>query len=61
MVFIGFFWVKKAIEWSKYNYDLILTVGFSFGENLTVGSSSSRLDQSSAVGSSLDLISGRWI
>ena len=38
-VFIEFFGVKIAIELSKNRCDLILTVGFDFGSNLTVGSS----------------------
>ena len=38
-VFIEFFGVKIAIELSKNRCDLILTVVFDFGSNLTVGSS----------------------
>ena len=38
-VFIEFFGVKIAIGLSKNHCDLILTVGFDFGSNLTVGSS----------------------
>ena len=43
-VFIDFFffWVKQAIGWSKSICNLILTVGFNFGENLTVISSLNR-------------------
>ena len=38
-VFIEFFRVKIAIGLLKNHCDLILTVGFYFGSNLTVGSS----------------------
>ena len=36
-VLIEFFGVKIAIGLSKNHYDLILTVGFDFGSNLTIG------------------------
>ena len=49
-----FFWGQKAIGWSKYICNLILTVGFNFGENMTVRSSLNRWDQSITVGSSRD-------
>ena len=48
--FFFFFCVKQAIEWSKYICNLILNVGFNFGENLTVKSSLNRWDQSITVG-----------
>ena len=51
-VFIDFFRVKQAIGWSKYISNLILTIGFNFGENLIVRSSLNRWDQSIIVGSS---------
>ena len=35
-VFIDFFGGHKAIGWSKYICNLIITVGFNFGENMTV-------------------------
>ena len=38
-VFIEFFGVKIAIGLSKNYCDLILTVGFDFDSNMTVGSS----------------------
>ena len=38
-VFIEFFGVKIVIGLSKNHCDLIRTVGFDFGSNLTVGSS----------------------
>ena len=37
-VFIKIFGVKIAIGLSKNRCDLLLTVGFDFGSNLTVGS-----------------------
>ena len=37
-VFIEFFGVKIVIGLLKNHCDLILTVGFDFGSNLTVGS-----------------------
>ena len=49
-VFIDFFRVKQAIGWSKCLCNLILTVGFKFGENLNVRSSLNRWDQSITVG-----------
>ena len=42
-VFIEFFGVKIAIGMSKNHCDLILTVGFDFGSNMTFGSSYIRL------------------
>ena len=61
-VFINFFFrVKQAIRWSKYLCNLILAIGFNFGENLTIRSSLSRWDQSITVGSSQDFKSSRWI
>ena len=38
-VFIEFFGVKIVIVLSKNHCDLILTVGFDFGSNLTIESS----------------------
>ena len=58
-VFIDFFGVKQAIGWSKYLCNLILAVGFNFGENLTVKSFLNCWDQSITVGSSQDFKSGR--
>ena len=56
-IFLG----QKAIGWSKYICNLILTVGFNFGENLTFRSSLNHWDQSITVGSSQDFKSDRWI
>ena len=50
-----FFGFKQAFGWSKYLCNLILTVGFNFGENSTVRSSLNRWDQSITVGLSQDL------
>ena len=38
-VFIEFFGVKIVIELSKNYCDLIITIVFDFGSNITVGSS----------------------
>ena len=51
-VFIIFVWVKIIVGWSKNICNLIITVGFNFGANMTVRSSLNRLDQSITVGSS---------
>ena len=60
-VFIFFFGVKQVIGWSKYICNLIITVGFNFGENLIVRYSLNCWDQFIIVGSSQDFKSGRWI
>ena len=59
--FFFFFLVIQDIGWSKYICNLIITVGFNFGENLIVRSSLNRWDQFITVGSSKDFKSGRWI
>ena len=56
-----FFLGQKAIRWSKYICNLILTVGFNFGKNLTVRSCLNYWDQSITVGSIQDFKFGRWI
>ena len=55
------FFGQKAIGWSKYICNLILTVGFNFGENMTIRSSLNRWDQSITVGSSRDFKFSREI
>ena len=49
-IYSFFFLVKQVIGWSKYICKLVLTVGFNFGENMTVGSFLNRWDQSITVG-----------
>ena len=51
-IFIVFFWVKLTVGWSKNICNLIIAVGFNFGENMTVRSSLKRSDQSITIGSS---------
>ena len=60
-IYIFFFFGQKAIGWSKYICNLILTVGFNFDENLIVRSFLNHWDQSITVGSSQDFKSCRWI
>ena len=48
----NFFLVKITVGWSKNIYNLIITVEFNFGANMTVRSSLNRWDQSITVGSS---------
>ena len=58
---IDFFLSKNVIGWSKYICNLIITVGFYFGENLTVRFSLNYWNQSITVRSSQDFKFGYWI